>query len=95
MQNWLQRLKSWATDASLDTHIYVLDQLWQLWPYRHNGRIKDIAIVAIDAIVDPGRRYGCLKKRLDLRISASEAILPKEAISGVKTKNAYGYIFPL
>ena len=54
MQNWLQRLKSWATDASLDTHIYVLDQLWQLWPYRHNGRIKDIAIVAIDAIVDQG-----------------------------------------
>ena len=57
MQNWLQRLKSWATDDSLDTHIDGLDQLWrlwQLWPYRHNGHIRDMAIVAIDAIVNQG-----------------------------------------
>ena len=33
-----------------------------------------MAIVAIDTIVDPGCRYGCLKKRLDLRISASDDI---------------------
>ena len=32
-----------------------------------------MAIVAIDAIVDLGHRYGCLKKRLDIRIVASEA----------------------
>ena len=51
----------------------VLDQLWRLWqlgPYRHNGHM---AIVAIDAIVDPDHRYGCLMKRLDLRNAADEA----------------------
>ena len=48
-----------------------LRRLWQLWPYCHNG---PMAIVAIDAIVDPDYQYGCLKKRQDLRISASEAI---------------------
>ena len=30
-------------------------------------------IVAIDAIVDQGNQYGCLKMRLDLRIATSEA----------------------
>ena len=29
--------------------------------------------IAIDTIVDPDYQYGCLKKRLDLRIEASEA----------------------
>ena len=38
-------------------------------PYRHNGHM---AIVAIDAIVDPDFRYGCLMKRLDIRIEAFE-----------------------
>ena len=31
-----------------------------------------MAIAAIDAIDHPGQQYGCLKKRLDLRIAASE-----------------------
>ena len=48
-------------------------RLWQLWPYRHNGHNGDMDIVAIDAIVDADYQYGCLKKRLDLRIAASEA----------------------
>ena len=30
-----------------------------------------MAIAAIDAIVEPGHRYGCLKKRLDLRNATS------------------------
>ena len=34
---------------------------------------RDMAIVAIDAIVDQGNQYGCLKKRLDLMIPASKA----------------------
>ena len=50
--------------------IWRLWQLWQLWPYRHNGHMT---IVARDAIVDPDYQYGCLMKRLDLRIAASEA----------------------
>ena len=32
-----------------------------------------MTIVAIEAIVDLGYRYGCLKKRVDIRIAASEA----------------------
>ena len=32
-----------------------------------------MAIVAIDAIVEPDYQYGCLKKRLDLKIAAFEA----------------------
>ena len=32
-----------------------------------------MAIVAIDAIVDPDHRYGCLMNRLDLRNAAAEA----------------------
>ena len=73
MQNWLRRLQSLCPDASLDTHMDGLSQLWrlwQLWPYPHNGHK---AIVAIDAIVDPDYRYGCLMKRLDIRIAAFEA----------------------
>ena len=49
--------QSLGPDASLDTHINGPDQLWrlwQLWPYRHNGHIRDMAIAAIDAIVEPG-----------------------------------------
>ena len=49
-------------------------RLWQLWPYGHNGHNSHMAIVAIDAIVDSDHRYGCLMKRLDLRIAASEAV---------------------
>ena len=67
-QNRLQRLQSWGPDASLDTHIGGLDELWplwQLWPLRHNGHIRDRG--AIDV------QYGCPKKRLNLRIAASEA----------------------
>ena len=44
--------------------------------YGHNAIMaifRDMAIVAIDAIVDLGHRYGCLRKRLDIRIVASEA----------------------
>ena len=33
-----------------------------------------MAIVAIDAIVEADHRYRCLKKRLDLRIAASEVV---------------------
>ena len=63
-------------DASLDTHINCLDQLWRLWHYGHilkYGHYGIMAIVDIGAIVHPGHQYGCLKKRLDLRIAASEA----------------------
>ena len=52
-----RKLQSRGPDASLDTHIDCLDQLWrlwQLWPYRHNGHIRVMAIAAIDAIVEPG-----------------------------------------
>ena len=55
-QNRLHRLQSWAAVASLDTHINSLDQLWrlwQLWPNPQYGHYGDLAIVAIDAIVDP------------------------------------------
>ena len=51
--------------------------IWQLWQYCHNGHIRDMAIVAIDAIVDPGHRYGCLEKRQDLLIGAPEADFEK------------------
>ena len=37
------------------------------------GHYGGMAIVAIEAIVHPGHQYGCQKKRLDLRIGASEA----------------------
>ena len=66
----------WGPDASLDTHIESFDQLWrlwQLWPYRQNGHIRDMAIVAINAIVEPGHWNEYLKKRLDLTIATSEA----------------------
>ena len=49
-QNWHQKLQSLGPDTSLDTNINGLDQLcrlWQLWPYHHNGHIRDKAIVAI------------------------------------------------
>ena len=42
--------------------------LWPVWQYRHNGRIRDMAKAAIEAIVDPGHL-----KHQDLRIGASEA----------------------
>ena len=48
-------------------------RLWQIWPYRHIGHNGHMAIVAIDAIADPDYRYGCLMKRLDIRIEAFEA----------------------
>ena len=41
--------------------------------YMHISHYGDMAIVAIDAIVDPDYRYGCLMKRLDIRIAAFEA----------------------
>ena len=66
-----------------------LGQLWRLWqlrPYSHNGHIRDMAIVTIDAIVDPCYRYRCLKKRLDLRIGASEADLPNKLFEGEQLK---------
>ena len=75
-QNRLQRLRSWGLDASLDTYIDGLCQLWrlwQLWPYPQFGHYGIMAITAIDAIVDRHHRYGCLMKRLDLRIATSEA----------------------
>ena len=41
----------------------------------HQGLgIRDMAIDAIDAIVAQGHRYRCLKKRQDLRKSASKGI---------------------
>ena len=46
-----------------------------------------MAIVAIDAIVDPDYRYGCLKKRLDLRIAASETDFVNIMNLGVKIEN--------
>ena len=56
-ENRLPELHYCGPDASLDTDIN--DQatsmsLWPLWQYRHNGHIRDVAIVAIAAIVDPG-----------------------------------------
>ena len=54
MQNLLQRLQSWGPDASLDTHIKSLDQLWRLWqlwplwPYCHSGHSDiDVALPLI------------------------------------------------
>ena len=47
-----------------------LDQIWGHFEPKHT---KDKAIVAKDAIVDPDYRYGCLMKRLDLRIAAAES----------------------
>ena len=38
-----------------------------------DGHIRDIAINVMDAIVDPGHYYGCLMKRLGLRIGAFES----------------------
>ena len=43
-------------------------------PLGNYGQYGIKAIVAIDTIVDPGRQYGCLKKRHDLRILTPEAI---------------------
>ena len=39
-----------------------------------------MAIVAIGAIVEPFRWYGCLKKRLDIRNAAPEADFALEII---------------
>ena len=39
------------------------------------GHYGIMAIVAIGAIVHPGHQYGCQKKRMELRIAASEANL--------------------
>ena len=75
-QNWLRRLESWGPDASLDTYMDGLGQLWclwQLWTYGHIGHMAIVAVVAIDAIVDRDHWYGCLIKCLDLRIAVSEA----------------------
>ena len=38
-----------------------------------NYVVFTMSTVAIDVIVDQGHQYGCLMKRLDLRIVASEA----------------------
>ena len=59
--------------------------LWQLWPYCHNGHNGHMTIVAIDAIVDRGYPYWCLKKRLDLRIAASKVDYAKRNYQGGKT----------
>ena len=55
--------------------------------YENFGHIPNVAImwivtidaiVTIDSIVDPGHRYMCLKKRLDLRIVSSQANFEKK-----------------
>ena len=51
----------------------------------YGSHYSAMAIVAIDAIVDLGYRYGCLKKRLDIRIAASEADFVK--IMNLRGKN--------
>ena len=56
-----------SPDALVDTHIDGLVQ------YGHYGHYGDMAIGTIDAIVDRGLPYRCLKTRLNLRIAASEA----------------------
>ena len=62
-QNQLQRLQSWGPDASLDTHIDCLDQLWriwQLWPYAQFGHYGIRAVAASE--LQLWRRF-CLKKQ--------------------------------
>ena len=50
--------------------------------------MRDIAIAAIDAIVNQSHLYRCLMNRLDLRIAPSEANFAYGSVSGVKTSRS-------
>ena len=69
IQHHLQR----GENCSFGTPLDQLWRLWHLWPNPQYGHYGNLAIVAIDTIVEAGNRYRCLKKHLDLRIAASEA----------------------
>ena len=73
IKNWLQEIHSLCEDASLDTNINGLPLNMVTMAITAIVGIWLLAIVAIDAIIDPHYHYRFLKKRLDLKIGASEA----------------------